>query len=240
MEKLALEPEVALHAVDGVAGDGKLNRMEVDANLVRSAGLEPHGQKRVGGHQLDHLEVRNRIARRRRVERVPRRVGAIAADGGLDSPTPGARFAADEREVASLEATPPDEVLQTAVRLRRSRDDEKPGRIAIEAMHDSRTIALAAGDAVCEEALDERPPSHARCRMDDDAGGLVDDEQVVVLVRDRERDLIVLERRLDRVGLELDRLAAREAVALRARGAVYPDAALSEQPRGRRTGADLR
>jgi hypothetical protein len=51
--------------------------------------------------------------------------------------------------------------------------------------------------------------------MHDDACRLVDDEQVLVLVSDSKRDLLGLEGLL-RKGFELDRLAALEAVALRA------------------------
>ena len=46
VEELPLEAEVARDAVDGVAGDRQLDRLEVDADLVRPPGLEPHVEQR--------------------------------------------------------------------------------------------------------------------------------------------------------------------------------------------------
>src|SRR6188472_2683976 len=50
MEKLPFEPEIVGHAVDGVAADGKPDRLEVDADLVRPPGLEPDVEERVVAH----------------------------------------------------------------------------------------------------------------------------------------------------------------------------------------------
>ena len=47
MEELALEPEVVGDAVDRVAADGKPDRLEMDADLVRPARLEPDVEERV-------------------------------------------------------------------------------------------------------------------------------------------------------------------------------------------------
>ena len=46
VEELPSQAEIALHAVDGVARDRKLDRREVDANLVRSSSLQSHTQQR--------------------------------------------------------------------------------------------------------------------------------------------------------------------------------------------------
>jgi hypothetical protein len=74
--------------------------------------------------------------------------------------------------------------------------------------------------------------------VDDDAGRLVDHQQVVVLVGDPKRHLFALER-LRRGRLELDRLSALEAVALRSSGPVDPDGACSDDAFRRRARADL-
>jgi hypothetical protein len=75
----------------------------------------------------------------------------------------------------------------------------------------------------------------------DDAGRLVDDEQVLVLVRDAQ----LLRLRLERVvslldGCDLDQLTAREAVAFRPRLAVNPDPPASDQTLGFGTRGNLR
>ena len=47
VQELALEAEVAPRPVDGVAAHGQLDRLEVDTDLVRAAGLEPDLEKGV-------------------------------------------------------------------------------------------------------------------------------------------------------------------------------------------------
>src|SRR5262249_31053676 len=68
---------------------------------------------------------------------------------------------------------------------------------------------------------------------------LVDDQQVLVLVCDPERDVLAHDLGLRRRGLELDRLAAFEPVAFRASRAVHLDGACLQQSLRRRAGADL-
>jgi hypothetical protein len=76
--------------------------------------------------------------------------------------------------------------------------------------------------------------------MHDQPGGLVDDEEVLVLPRDPELVVLTCGRLVmcDR-SLELDLLPTREAVALRARGAIDYDCARSEQPLRLAARADL-
>ena len=75
-----------------------------------------------------------------------------------------------------------------------AREHEQPGRVAVEPVHDARALGVRpAGDAA-RERLHERALARALARVDDDARRLVDHEQVLVLVGDREA------RRLDRRG----------------------------------------
>ena len=100
-----LAPELLVRdAVDRVADDRQLDRRQVDADLVRPAGLEADASERVPGSSSLDLEVRDRLARRVGVERMARRVAAVAADRRLDPPAPRARPAADEGEVARARA----------------------------------------------------------------------------------------------------------------------------------------
>ena len=71
-------------------------------------------------------------------------------------------------------------------------------------------------------------------RMDDDAGGLVDDEQVLVLPDDVEVHLLGCKRTGLGGQLDDDLLPALEPVALRARLAVDEDGAVGDQPLGER------
>ena len=64
VEELPLEAELACDPVHRIAGDGEVDRREMDADLVRPAGLEPDAQERVALEELLELEVRHRRARR--------------------------------------------------------------------------------------------------------------------------------------------------------------------------------
>ena len=70
--------------------------------------------------------------------------------------------------------------------------------------------------------------------VDDDAGRLVDDEQVLVLPDDVEVHLLGRERAGRRRELDDDLLPALEPVALRPRLTVDEDSAVGDQPLGER------
>ena len=120
-----------------------------------------------------------------------------------------------------LDLAAPDQSLETPVRLGRARDHHDARGVAVEAVHDPRPLRLvAARDRVAEQAVDERPRRVAGGRMHDEAGRLVHDEEVLVLVHDSELHRLRFELALRLLRrLELDPLAAGEAVALRARHA---------------------
>src|SRR5215217_3045825 len=117
VEELALEPEILGRAVGRVARDRQLDRLQVNADLVRAAGLERELEERARAEQLEHLEVRDRVAGRRGVERVTRLVQPVAADRRLDPARPRTRRPLHEREVAALDPATADQLLEALVRL---------------------------------------------------------------------------------------------------------------------------
>ncbi len=125
------------------------------------------------------------------------------------------------------------------MRLLRAGDDEQPGGVAVEAVDDPRPVLVAAGGVVREQAVHERPALVPRARVDDDAGGLVDDEQVLVLPDDVEVHLLGGERAGLGRKLDDDLLPALEPVALRPGLTVDEDGAVGDQALGERAGADL-
>ena len=127
------------------------------------------------------------------------------------------------------------------MRLGRPCDDEQPGGVAVEPVDDPGPVGLlAARSLVRQQAVDEGPGRMARRRMDDEPGRLVDDEQVLVLVGDPQRQLLRLERARRRVG-HLDRqlLPALQPVALRTAAPVDLDPARGERALRGGTGAEL-
>ena len=89
-------------------------------------------------------------------------------------------------EVLPRQLAPAQEPLQASVRLVRAGDHEEPGCVAVEPVDDPGAVALLpALDRVREQAVDERAGAVPRRRVHDDAGRLVHDEQVLVLVATR-------------------------------------------------------
>ena len=129
------------------------------------------------------------------------------------------------------------------MRVLGTRHDEQPRGVAVEAMDDSGALGLvSAGDRVREEAVDERPFRVPGGRVDDHAGGLVHDEQVLVLPDDLERDGVVGHERARNRRRRLVRqlLPAFEPLALHARlHAVDRDEAFGEHPLRDRARADV-
>ena len=126
----------------------------------------------------------DRLARRVGVEREADRVVAVAADRCLDPAGTRCRDAANERGIGALERAFPDEVGKAVVRLLGARDDHQARRVAVEPVNDAGPARLPAGNGAGEQ-VDERSARPARARMDDEAGRLVDDGEVLVLPGDR-------------------------------------------------------
>src|SRR5207247_9466652 len=94
--------------------------------------------------ELDELEVRDRLARGRRVERLPGRVVTVTTDRSLDPARARTRTAHDEREIVPLDLAAPDQSLETPVRLGRARDHHAARGVAGEAGQDPRPVRLLA------------------------------------------------------------------------------------------------
>jgi hypothetical protein len=239
VEKLAAEGGIR-HAVDRIADYRQPDSGEVDADLVRPAGLEVDAEERVLADQLEELEVCDCVAGAVGVEGLSGRVAAVAADGGLDAALPRPRTSADEGDIGPLEAVFPDELLQPLVSLVGSGNYEEPGCVAVEPMDDSRAVLVPACGSVGQHPVDERPGGMPRGRMHDDAGRFVNDEEVLVLVRNPEPDLLRCQRRRSLRRIELDLLTPAKASALRGQFAVDEDASLLQQPLGGSARPDLR
>ena len=122
-----------------VAGHGVADRLQVGADLVRAAGLQPHAQQRgVRERPLD-LEVRDRLARLVGVGRDPRAHAAVAAERGVDRARARRRAALDEREVLARDPRAPRaSPCSAAWTGSRARDDEQARRVAVEPVDDAR------------------------------------------------------------------------------------------------------
>ena len=170
--------------VDGVADDRQVDRRQMDANLVHPARLEPYAQQRVAGPEPVDLEVRHGVSRCGGVEGHPGGLAPVAADRGLDAAGAGPRTALDEREVGALERAPAHEGRKPPVRLFAAGDDHQPRGVPVEPVHDAAALRLAAA-RLGTERVDKGAGRVPGSGMDDEARGLVDHEQVLVLPHDR-------------------------------------------------------
>ena len=142
MEELAFKPEISCDAIGGIATHRQTDRLEVDADLVRSPCLEPDIEECVIPHCLANVEPRDRLSRSRRVERVAGAVAPVTSDRSLDSPRSRFRRTSHERGVRPLDLAGADHLLQQHVRLVRARHDEQSGRVTVEPMDDPRPVIV--------------------------------------------------------------------------------------------------
>jgi hypothetical protein len=125
---------------------------------------------------------------------------------GID-PASGMDDAPDERRVLLVDLAIVKLSGQLLVRLVVLGDHHQPGRVAVEPVHDAGAVRIAARRSPLEQPVDERTPRVSWSRVDDDAGRLVDDEEMLVLVGDAQRHFL----RPQRGSLGVHHLAAAAA-----------------------------
>ncbi len=236
VQELALQAQLGAVPVDRVADDGGADRGQVHADLVGAPGLERHPQERAARQRLDQLELGERVAAGVGVERHPGRVAAVAADRRLDPAPARPRPPADEGDVRPPDPAAAQLRLQARMGAPVAGDEQEARRVAVEPVDDPGPgVVAACGHAA--QRVDERRARVAGHRVDEQPGGLVDDDQVRVGVGQRHAD--ALRRRGGRRRLRLrqahDRPGA-EPVRLRARLPVDEhepglDQALGARPR---------
>jgi hypothetical protein len=165
----------------------------VYADLVGATGARP---------QLEETAPAAREAPRDTPERCRRAAAAradahalavalVASDRQVDLAALRPGHAAHDGQVDALDAVLAELVREVAMREVTLRDDEHAGGSAVEAVHDARPQHVAdAGQvvAVVQQRVDERPAAVSGRRVHDDPRGLVEHDQVLVLVEHGERD----------------------------------------------------
>ena len=188
--------------VDRVARERVSDGRQVDADLVRSTGHQVQLEKGPGSKSFADSIAGHRFTAVRHDSHAGSMVG-VAADRRLDAPGRGGHCPQCQAQIRLLYAARLQLRHQTRLRLVVLRDHEQAAGIPIQAMYDPRP--LHPGDATVlgvagQQGVDQSSVPMAGCRMDDQARGFVDDQHVVVLVDDGERD---------RFGLELERYGVR-------------------------------
>lgn len=146
----------------------------------------------------------------------------------------------DQGDVPPLHLTTPDHLLQPAMDGRILCHYKQAAGITIEPVHDSRPVRVTSADPPPAERIHKSARGVAGSRMHYHAGRLVHHEELIVLVRDRDRQ--VLGKRQSDVGSgQVDdyALARRHFVALKPRHTLDRHGAGLRQHRGLRTAAYL-
>ena len=187
---------------------------EVDADLVRAASLESDLQECGSMESLPRAPGGDRGLPRLRS---PGEALPIARMPGVECLEAArvARVAVHECEVRLLDRALLESTLECVKSGVILGDDEASGRLLVEPMDDpgaEHTTDAGKARDVVEERVHERSSCVTRCRMDDEACRLVEDEEVTVLVQHCEWEILGLGYgRLGRRDRDLERLASLEA-----------------------------
>ena len=183
----AIEREVA---VLGIASDGVAGIGEMDTDLVRASGLQGHVEQAEAGEPLRHAHQRDRApAALVVVADDPDMATAVAqqilAQGDIDDLQPLGPGAGDERRIGladrPLRQSRAQVVLQRHQRRPGLGEEQQPRGLLVEPMDQLEKHARARPAQLLDHA-----EAFAAAAVDGDARGLVDAEQRLVFVDDRE------------------------------------------------------
>ena len=165
---------------------------------------------------------------------------AVAPQRRVDGAAARRRPPLDERQVLAGDRAGLQRVAQRAMDRLRARHHEQPGRVAIQAVHDPGAGGVLAAGGDRAQRLGERARAVPARRVHDDAGGLVDHEQVLVGVGHGVGRVRQVARRRLLGLLDGDQLAGAQEVALGRRAAVDEHEAGLDQALRARTRAQRR
>jgi hypothetical protein len=184
--------------VKGVAEERMAEVLEVDADLMGAAGVEGTLDEGAdAGELLEDAPAGTGGASAAVEDGHFFSMDGMAADGILDGAAAWAgEVAADEGEV-DLRHRPAGKLAgEMGVGEVVLCDDQAAAGVLVQAMDDAGALLAAdgaEGAAMGQQGMDERMAGVASGGMDDEAGGLVEDEEVRVFVEDIERDILGLQ-----------------------------------------------
>jgi hypothetical protein len=190
MEHVTLE--FSSPSISGIARHGMPEVLQVNANLVRASGLGMALHESFSLAGIQHAIVGESLA-------APINDGhflavdGVSADGGIDFSVRHSGDSIDEGEVGFLNISGGELIGERAVGLFGFRDDEDTGSFLVEAVDDARTLRSADdldARAVVKKAVGKGAFAVSRARVDDEAGGFVENEEVFILEKNAQRHLL--------------------------------------------------
>ena len=201
---------------------------EVDPDLVRPARLEAYIDTGERGEPFFDRVMRNgRFAILAHTH--PLTIDAMPADRLTDRTAAG-QHAVTNREVMSRNFAIRQQAHEGCMRCQGLGDQQQATRVLVEAVNDAGTRNFIQGRYVVQQSVQQRPRRIPRAGVHDQAGGLVDDQKIVVLVHDIEFDQLRFCTNIDlRHGLKNHGLAPGNRVARPGRPTLHHDGA-AQQP----------
>jgi len=201
-ERLGVEPRppgIPRHSspgsVDGITDDRMIDGTHVNPDLMGTSGFERDRHERfvliipIGEAPVVGSSVASSLGNGH-----SRGMGVIAPNRGVDRAVGVGEPSCHQGEIAPIDFTLLQRRLQVVERGRCLRDDEEPRRVSIDPVHDPPPMLRAkignCGDAG-QESVRERSTRAPCSRVYDHSCGLVNDDHVIVLVRDGELDVDV-------------------------------------------------
>src|SRR5215470_469504 len=192
MQRLTMKGQSVPPTVDRIADERVLECCEVNTDLVRPAGLQSAGEQRAFGETLSHFvmcygSLAGRHDRHRRaLDRVPpdRRVDVSATT----------QHAVHESKVLATDGPRLKLPNELALRGLGLRDREESARVPVQSMHDSGARDGGELRRMVHECVGQCPVTISGAGMNDEPGWFVDHEQQLILVHDRERELLRFDR----------------------------------------------
>ncbi len=120
-------------------------------------------------------------------------VDGVPTDGGIDFSVRHAGDSIDEGEVGFFDIPGGELIGERAVDLFSFRDDETAGGFLVEAVDDAWTLRSAHdldACAVVKKAVGKGAFAVARARVDNEASGFVEDEEVFILKKNAQRNFL--------------------------------------------------
>ena len=120
-------------------------------------------------------------------------VDGVPTDGGLDFSVRHSRDSIDEGEVGFIDIPGGELIGERAVDLFGFCHNEAAGGFLVEAVDDARTLRSADdldARAVVKKAVGKGAFAVSRAWVDDEAGGFVEDEEVIILEKNAQRHLL--------------------------------------------------
>src|SRR5947209_13444478 len=182
--------------VAGVAGDGMTDGGQVDTYLMGPTGLQPALQER-GGHRVG-IPLEDLVARSgcpsTSGDRHARWLADRAANGSVDDTATLGHLAQHEGEVAPLDVAPLHLSGEVDQGLGGVGDDHQSGRALVETVHDAGPGGVAHARPLREarqQTVHECAFALSGAGMNDEPGRLVHDDDVGVVIDDRDVHIAV-------------------------------------------------